>query len=206
MDPNEILKTNGFLDTCLFLLKEIKNVYGLQGIYIIDKHLEIIIKKMFSFVKIVDSGDTNLIEEDIVYLNDFMNENKKHYNKNVIVNSGDSLNYKKRMLISDVDLSYENSILESKGLKKIEVRKCVCAKAKLILCGISQVSLNSSSFLSSASFQYTIDVLTAAAAARKTDVLSGIKENVVVGHVIPAGTGFKDFKNIDVEYIGNNNR
>ena len=160
---------------------------------------------MFSFVKIVDSGDTKFIEGDIVYVNDFISENKKNYKKNIIVDSGDSINYKKRMIISDVDLSYENSILESKGLKKIEVRKCICAKAKSILCGISQVSLNSSSFLSSASFQYTIDVLTDAAAARKTDILSGIKENVVVGHNIPAGTGFKDFKNIDVEYIGNSN-
>lgn len=198
ISPQEILRTKGFLATCDFLLKGIKSVYQLQGITIQDKHIEIIIQKMFSFVEILDSGDTTFTNGDIINKEVFMEENEKLYKKHIITNPGDSMNYKKSMIISSIDLAYENENLLNKGLKPIEVRKSICAKAKMTLHGISQVALNSNSFLSAASFQFTINVLSNSAIMRKTDDLSGIKENIVIGHKIPAGTGFPSWREIEV--------
>ena len=153
---------------------------------------------MFSFVEILDSGDTTFTDGDIINKEVFMEENEKLYKKHIITNPGDSMNYKKSMIISSIDLAYENENLLNKGLKPIEVRKSICAKAKMTLHGISQVALNSNSFLSAASFQFTINVLSNSAIMRKTDDLSGIKENIVIGHKIPAGTGFPSWREIEV--------
>ncbi len=191
---SEIFKTKGFFAACSFLLSEIKSVYRLQGIIIPNKHIEIIIKQMFSFVEIIDPGDTSFIKGEIVSRSKFIDTNAKVFNQNVIIDNGDCDKYLNGETISTIELDYENFLLQTAGKKIIEVRQHNPAKAKVVLLGISQVSLKSDSFLAAASFQFTADVLINAAAKRKTDYLTGIKENVVVGHKIPAGTGFE--KNI----------
>ncbi|MBQ2350025.1 MAG: DNA-directed RNA polymerase subunit beta' [Cytophagales bacterium] len=191
---SEIFKTKGFFAACSFLLSEIKSVYKLQGIIIPDKHIEIIIKQMFSFVEIVDPGDTSFIKGEIVSRSKFIDTNTDVFNKNVIVDNGDCDKYSNGQTISAIELEYENFLLQTAGKDEIKVRQHKPAMAKVVLLGISQVSLKSDSFLAAASFQFTADVLMNAAVKRKTDYLTGIKENVVVGHKIPAGTGFE--KNI----------
>ena len=199
--PNDILNIKGPSAVQQYLVNEVQEVYRLQGVKINDKHFEVLIRQMMQKVQIQDSGDTTFLENQIVHKNEFLKENDNLYGKKVIEESGDSQNLKVGQIISARELRDENSLLKREDKKLIVAREAVNATGFPILQGITRASLQTKSFISAASFQETTKVLNEAAVNGKVDNLDGLKENVIVGHKIPAGTGNRDFDDVIVGYV-----
>ena len=170
----------------------------MQGVKINDKHFEVIVRQMMRKVQIMDPGDTNFLEGNLVHKLDFKTQNDSIYGKKVIENCGDSEKYKDGDIISARKFIDENSFLKRNDKKKMISRDALTATSKPILQGITRASLQTKSFISSASFQETTKVLNEAAVSGKVDTLDGLKENVIVGHNIPAGTGLSEYQSIIV--------
>ena len=195
--PSDILNIKGPTKVQEYIVNEVQEVYRLQGVKINDKHFEVIVRQMMRKVDIVDPGDTKFLEKQIVDKNVFMEENDWIWDKKVIVESGDS-GLRPGMIITARKLRDENSILRRKDLALIEARDAVPATSSQVLQGITRAALQTRSFISAASFQETTKVLNEAAINGKIDKLEGLKENVICGHLIPAGTGTRSFQNMIV--------
>ncbi|MGE5362509.1 MAG: DNA-directed RNA polymerase subunit beta' [Bacteroidota bacterium] len=195
IDPHDILKIKGTNAVQEYLVNEIQDVYRLQGVKINDKHIEVIVRQMLQKLKVVSSGDTRFIEEDYVDRNEFNEENEKIRNM-VFVQEPGASKYKPGQLVPKNRYREVNSELTRKGKKQVEIREADAATFEHVLLGITQAALSTDSFISAASFQETTKVLTNAATEAKTDTLVGLKENVVMGHLIPAGTGLKKYRKI----------
>ncbi len=193
--PADILAIKGPTAVQEYLVNEIQEVYRLQGVKINDKHIETIVRQMMQKVIIIDAGDTNFLTNQVVDRFAFMEENDNILDKKVISDPGDSESLKAGMIITSRKLRDENSILKRKDMKLVEVRNAEAAVSQPILQGITQASLGTESFISAASFQETTKVLSEASIKGKADHLIGLKENVIVGHLIPAGTGIRKFQN-----------
>jgi DNA-directed RNA polymerase subunit beta' len=163
-----------------------------------DKHFEVIVRQMMRKVNIVDPGDTCFLEQQVVDKRDFMDENDRIWGKKVVVDAGDSETLKPGQIITARKLRDENSALKRRDLKVVTVRDAVPATSEQILQGITRAALQTSSFMSAASFQETTKVLNEAAINGKTDTLEGMKENVICGHLIPAGTGLRQYERLVV--------
>ncbi len=196
MTPADILAIKGPMKVQEYIVNEIQEVYRLQGVKINDKHFEVIVRQMMRKVEVADPGDTKFLEGELVNKLDFMDENDDIFGKKVIVEAGDSENYKAGQIVSARKLRDENSMLKRKDKALVESRDAQPATGRQILQGITRASLQTNSFISAASFQETTKVLTQAAINGKSDELLGLKENVIVGHRIPAGTGLRDYENI----------
>ena len=198
INPHDILKIKGTSAVQEYLVNEIQDVYRLQGVKINDKHIEVIVRQMLQKIRIVSPGDTKFLEEDIVDRNEFIEENNKIMSMEFIEDKGDS-KYKETQLLSKSKLRELNADLKKKSKKTIVARDAEPATFEHILLGITQAALSTESFISAASFQETTKVLANAATEAKIDHLLGLKENVVMGHLIPAGTGLKKYKNVLLE-------
>ncbi|QEC78068.1 DNA-directed RNA polymerase subunit beta' [Mucilaginibacter ginsenosidivorax] len=198
ISPADILAIKGPAAVQEYLVNGIQEVYRLQGVKINDKHFEVIVHQMMQKVAIEDAGDTRFLEREAVDSWDFMNENDEIFDKKVVVEPGDSTTLKAGQIVSLRRLRDENSILKRKDLKLVEVRDAIAATSSPILQGITRASLGTKSFISAASFQETTKVLNEAAIAGKKDNMLGLKENVIVGHLIPSGTGLREYENIRV--------
>jgi DNA-directed RNA polymerase subunit beta' len=196
--PDDILAIKGPTAVQEYLVNEIQEVYRLQGVKINDKHFEVIVRQMMRKVQIDDPGDTRFLEKQMANKSDFMNENDALYGKVLVTDPGDSNNIKAGQLISARRLRDENSQLKRKDQKLIQAREAIQATSVPVLQGITRASLQTNSFISAASFQETTKVLNEAAVNGKVDHLLGLKENVIVGHLIPAGTGLRDYEKIVV--------
>ena len=196
--PSDILAIKGPTQVQEYIVNEVQEVYRLQGVKINDKHFEVIVRQMMRKVEIIDPGDTKFLENQIIDKWEFMSENDDIYGKKVIVDSGDSITVKAGQIISERKLRDENSILKRKDMKLIKSRDAVPATSNQILQGITRAALQTKSFISAASFQETTKVLTEAAIHGKLDELEGLKENVIVGHLIPAGSGLREYDKIIV--------
>ncbi len=196
--PADILAIKGPTAVQEYLVNEIQEVYRLQGVKINDKHIEAIVRQMMQKVIIVDSGDTSFLPGQVVDRWLFREENDKILDMKVVVDSKDSENLKAGQIITSRRLRDENSSLKRRDLKPVEVRDAQPAVSKPTLQGITQASLGTESFISAASFQETTKVLSEASIRGKTDHLLGLKENVIVGHLIPAGTGMREYENLIV--------
>ncbi|WP_185859618.1 DNA-directed RNA polymerase subunit beta' [Blattabacterium cuenoti] len=199
--PNDILNIRGPRAVQEYLVKEIQEVYRLQGVKINDKHFEVIVLQMMRKVEVIDVGDTKFLEGNIEYKDDFIEENDRIYRMIVVEDSGDSKIFKNGDIINYRDLRNENSVLKYKNKKLIKTRNAIPATARPILQGITRAALQTKSFISAASFQETTKVLSEAAISSKTDYLYGLKENVIVGHKIPAGTGLREYENISTGFF-----
>ena len=198
--PNDILNIKGPSAVQQYLVNEVQEVYRLQGVKINDKHFEVLIKQMMQKVKIEDSGDTTFLEGQLIHKNEFINENDNLYNKKIIESVGSSENLKEGQVVSARELRDENSLLKREDKELVVARDAVNATATPILQGITRASLQTKSFISAASFQETTKVLNEAAVNGKIDALEGLKENVIVGHKIPAGTGNRKYNDLIVGY------
>jgi DNA-directed RNA polymerase subunit beta' len=198
ISPADILAIKGPAAVQEYLVNGIQEVYRLQGVKINDKHFEVIVHQMMQKVSIEDAGDTTFLEKEAVDSWDFMLENDDIFDKKVVVEPGDSDSLKAGQIVSVRKLRDENSILKRKDLKLVEVRDAIAATSSPILQGITRASLGTKSFISAASFQETTKVLNEAAIAGKKDNMLGLKENVIVGHLIPSGTGLRIYENIRV--------
>ncbi|MDT0552441.1 MAG: DNA-directed RNA polymerase subunit beta' [Bacteroidetes bacterium MedPE-SWsnd-G1] len=196
--PADILSILGPTAVQEFLVNEIQEVYRLQGVKINDKHFEVVVRQMMRKVKIIDSGDTLFLENDLVHKNDFITDNDKIYGMKVVEEAGDSENLKAGQIISPRDLRDENSLLKREDKALVVARDAQPATAEQILQGITRASLQTKSFISAASFQETTKVLNEAAVNGKIDTLEGLKENVIVGKRIPAGTGLREYDKLIV--------
>ncbi len=196
--PADILAIKGPMKVQEYIVNEVQEVYRLQGVKINDKHFEVIVRQMMRKVEIEDPGDTRYLESELVNKIDFHETNDKIFGMKVIEDSGESENVKKGQIISARRLRDENSILRRQDKKLITARDARPATAKQILQGITRASLQTKSFISAASFQETTKVLTEAAINARQDFLEGMKENVIVGHLIPAGTGLREYENLIV--------
>ena len=196
--PADILAVEGPTAVQEYLVNEIQEVYRLQGVKINDKHFEVIVRQMMSKVEIEDAGDTKFLEKQAVKKIDFMGENDHIYGKKVVTEVGDSSSLKLGQIVNMRKLRDENSQLKRQDLKLVEVRDAIPATSRPMLQGITRASLQTKSFISAASFQETTKVLNEAAVNGKVDHLQGLKENVIVGHLIPAGTGNRDFEKLIV--------
>lgn len=196
--PADILAIKGPTMVQEYIVNEIQEVYRLQGVKINDKHFEVIVRQMMRKVEIEDPGDTMFLEKQIVNKTEFMSDNDEIFGQKVVVEEGDSANLKAGQIISARKLRDENSVLRRKDLQLVEARDAVAATSRPILQGITRASLQTDSFISAASFQETTKVLNEAAVSGKVDGLLGLKENVIVGHLIPAGTGLREYKNLVV--------
>jgi DNA-directed RNA polymerase subunit beta' len=196
--PSDILSIKGPTAVQEYLVNEIQEVYRLQGVKINDKHIEVIVSQMMQKVEILDAGDTGFLQGQVVDKWAFREENDNILDKKVVMDAGDSSTLKPGMIISSRRLRDENSSLKRKDLKLVQVRDAETAVSQPTLQGITAASLGTESFISAASFQETTKVLSEAAIRGKRDELLGLKENVIVGHLIPAGTGQRKFKNIIV--------
>ena len=196
--PSDILNIMGPAKVQEYLVNEIQEVYRLQGVKINDKHFEVVVRQMMRKVKIIDSGDTIFLENQLIHKNDFIEVNDNIYGMKVIEDKGDSENFKNGQIVSARDLRDENSLLRRNDKTLIEARDAVPATAEPILQGITRASLQTKSFISAASFQETTKVLNEAAVSGKEDYLEGLKENVIVGKRIPAGTGMREYDNLIV--------
>ncbi len=193
---NDILNIKGPTAVQEYIVNEIQEVYRRQGQKLNDKHFEVIVRQMMRKVEIVDPGDTNFLEQQIVSKLEFMEENDRIYGNKVVIDAGDSGEVKRGQIISARKLREINSILKRRDMKTIEARDAQPATAKPILQGITKASLQTSSWISAASFQETTKVLNEAAISAKEDHLLGLKENVIVGHLIPAGTGLRKYEKL----------
>ena len=196
--PSDILAIKGPTKVQEYIVNEIQEVYRLQGVKINDKHFEIIVRQMMRKVEIVDPGDTKFLERQVVDKLEFMDENDWIYGKKVIIDGGDSQTLRPGMIISSRKLRDDNSVLKRRDLKIVEARDAIPATSSQVLQGITRASLQTKSFFSAASFQETTKVLNEAAILGKIDRLEGLKENVIVGHLIPAGTGQRQYNGIIV--------
>jgi len=196
--PSDILSIKGPTAVQEYLVNEIQEVYRLQGVKINDKHIEAIVSQMMQKVEIIDSGDTTFLPGEYVDKFEFREVNDLILDKKIVLDSGDSNRLKVGQLISGRELRDENSSLRRKDQKLVEVRDALAAVSRPTLQGITQASLKTESWLSAASFQETTKVLSEAAIRGKADQLMGLKENVIVGHLIPAGTGQRHFENLIV--------
>ena len=196
--PADILAIKGPTAVQEYIVNEIQDVYRLQGVKINDKHFEVIVRQMMRKVQIDEPGDTRFLEQQIVDKLDFAEENDRIWGKKVVTDAGDSETMKPGMIVTARKLRDENSQLKRKDLKLVQVRDAVPATSVQILQGITRAALQTKSFMSAASFQETTKVLNEAAISGKTDYLEGMKENVICGHLIPAGTGLREFNRIIV--------
>ena len=196
--PSDILNIKGPSAVQQYLVNEIQEVYRLQGVKINDKHFEVVVRQMMRKVRILDPGDSIFLENQLIFRYDFMKENDSLYGMKIIDEVGDSENLKQGQIISSRQLRDENSLLEREGKVLVVARDASPATAKPELQGITRASLQTKSFISAASFQETTKVLNEAAVNGKVDFLEGLKENVIVGHKIPAGTGLRAYNDIIV--------
>ncbi len=196
--PSDILAIKGPTAVQEYIVNEVQDVYRLQGIKINDKHFEIIVRQMMRKVQINDPGDTSFLEQEIVDKLDFAEENDRIWGKKVVVDAGDSENLKAGQIVTARRLRDENSSLKRRDMKLVQVRDAVPATSTQILQGITRAALQTKSFMSAASFQETTKVLNEAAIRGKVDTLEGMKENVICGHLIPAGTGLREFEKLIV--------
>ncbi len=196
--PADILAIKGPTAVQEYIVNEVQDVYRLQGVKINDKHFEIIVRQMMRKVQINDPGDTSFLESDIIDKLDFAEENDRIWGKKVVVDAGDSENLQKGQIVTARKLRDENSSLKRRDLRVVQVRDAVPATSTQILQGITRAALQTKSFMSAASFQETTKVLNEAAIRGKVDTLEGMKENVIAGHLIPAGTGLREFDKIIV--------
>ena len=196
--PEDILKIKGPSAVQQYLVNEVQEVYRLQGVKINDKHFEVVVRQMMRKVKINDPGDTIFLENQLTHKYDFIEENDKIFGMKVVSSAGDSETLKEGQIVSPRQLRDENSILRRADKALVEARDAVPATATPILQGITRASLQTKSFISAASFQETTKVLNEAAVSGKVDNLEGLKENVIVGHRIPAGTGMRHYDHIIV--------
>ena len=196
--PNDILAIKGPTAVQEYIVNEVQDVYRLQGVKINDKHFEIIVRQMMRKVQINDPGDTTFLEQEVVDKLDFAEENDRIWGKKVVVDAGDSENFQKGQIVTSRRLRDENSMLKRRDLRLVQVRDAVPATSTQILQGITRAALQTKSFMSAASFQETTKVLNEAAIRGKVDTLEGMKENVICGHLIPAGTGLREFDKIIV--------
>ena len=191
--PGDILAIQGPTAVQEYIVNQVQDVYRLQGVKINDKHFEVIVRQMMRKVQINEPGDTRFLEQQIVDKLDFAEENDRIWGKKVVIDAGDSETMKKGMIVTARKLRDENSQLKRRDLKLVKVRDAVAATSTQILQGITRAALQTKSFMSAASFQETTKVLNEAAISGKTDYLEGMKENVICGHLIPAGTGLREF-------------
>ncbi|MCH1539698.1 MAG: DNA-directed RNA polymerase subunit beta' [Flavobacteriaceae bacterium] len=196
--PIDILKIKGPSAVQQYLVNEVQEVYRLQGVKINDKHFEVVVRQMMRKVKINDPGDTIFLENQLIHRYDFITENDELFGKKVVEEAGDSENLKEGQLITSRELRDENSILKREGKALVVARDARSATATTELQGITRASLQTKSFISAASFQETTKVLNEAAVNGKVDTLEGLKENVIVGHKIPAGTGLREYNDVIV--------
>lgn len=196
--PSDILAIMGPTAVQEYIVNEVQDVYRLQGVKINDKHFEVIVRQMMRKVEIVDPGDTRFLEQQVVDKHDVMDENDRIWGKKVVVDAGDSTLFEAGQIVTARKLREENSILKRKDLRLVEVRDAIPATANQILQGITRAALQTQSFMSAASFQETTKVLNEAAINGKVDRLDGMKENVICGHLIPAGTGMKEYDKLVV--------
>ena len=181
-----------------YIVNEVQDVYRLQGVKINDKHFEIIVRQMMRKVQINDPGDTTFLEQELVDKLDFSEENDRIWGKKVVVDAGDSEMMKPGQIVTARRLRDENSSLKRRDLRLVQVRDAVPATSTQILQGITRAALQTKSFMSAASFQETTKVLNEAAIRGKIDRLEGMKENVICGHLVPAGTGLRQWNRIIV--------
>ena len=196
--PSDILAIKGPTAVQEYIVNEVQDVYRMQGVKINDKHFEVIVRQMMRKVQILDPGDTRFLEQQIVDKRDFMDENDRIWGKKVVTDPGDSQTLKAGQIVTARKLRDENSALKRKDLKLIQVRDAIPATSEQTLQGITRAALQTSSFMSAASFQETTKVLNEAAINGKVDTLEGMKENVICGHLIPAGTGQREFDKLIV--------
>lgn len=196
--PSDILAIKGPTAVQEYIVNEVQDVYRLQGVKINDKHFEVIVRQMMRKVEVVDPGDTRFLEQQIIDKLEVMDENDRIWGKKVVLEPGDSQTLQRGQIVTARKLRDENSMLKRRDLKLVEVRDAVPATANQILQGITRAALQTNSFMSAASFQETTKVLNEAAIHGKVDRLEGLKENVICGHLIPAGTGQRDFEKIVV--------
>ena len=196
VSPTDLLRILGPIKVQEYIVNEIQEVYRLQGVKINDKHFEIIVRQMMRKVQIKDPGDTEFLQEELVDKTLFMDTNDSIYGKFYIEDAGESERFTVGQIITARELRSENSSLERQGLKGLTVREAKPATADQVLQGITRAALKTNSFISAASFQETTKVLSEAAIRGRVDYLEGLKENVICGHAIPAGTGQKDFQEI----------
>ncbi len=196
--PADILAIKGPMKVQEYIVNEVQEVYRLQGVKINDKHFEVIVRQMMRKVEIEDPGDTRFLEGELINKIDFHETNDDIFGMKVVEDKGDSENVENGQIITARKLRDENSMLRRKDQKLITARDAKPATAKQILQGITRASLQTKSFISAASFQETTKVLTEAAINAKQDFLEGMKENVIVGHKIPAGTGLREFQDLNV--------
>ena len=196
--PSDILAIKGPTAVQEYIVNEVQDVYRLQGVKIYDKHFEIIVRQMMRKVEINEPGDTRFLEQQVVDRQDFRDENDRIWGKKVVIDAGDSQNLVKGQIVTARKLRDENSSLKRRDLKLVEVRDAVPATSTQILQGITRAALGTKSFMSAASFQETTKVLNEAAIEGKVDYLEGMKENVICGHLIPAGTGQREFDRLVV--------
>ena len=196
--PADILNIKGPSAVQQYLVNEIQEVYRLQGVKINDKHFEVVVRQMMRKVRILDPGDSTFLENQLVFSYDFINENDSLYGMKIVEEVGDSENFKQGQVITSRQLRDENSLLKSENKSTVMAREAAPATAKPELQGITRASLQTKSFISAASFQETTKVLNEAAVNGKVDFLEGLKENVIVGHKIPAGTGLRRYNDLIV--------
>ncbi|MDE6495472.1 MAG: DNA-directed RNA polymerase subunit beta', partial [Duncaniella sp.] len=196
--PADILNIMGPTAVQEYIVNEVQDVYRMQGVKINDKHFEVIVRQMMRKVNILDPGDTNFLEQQVVDKRDFMDENDRIWGKKVVTDAGDSENLKPGQIITARRLRDENSALKRRDLRPVIVRDAVPATSEQTLQGITRAALQTTSFMSAASFQETTKVLNEAAINGKVDTLEGMKENVICGHLIPAGTGLRAYERIVV--------
>ncbi len=196
--PEDILNIKGPNAVQQYLVNEVQEVYRLQGVKINDKHFEVVVRQMMRKVRIQDPGDTIFLENQLVHKSDFIEENDKVFGMKVVEDAGDSENLKPGQIVSPRELRDENSLLRREDKNLATARDVTAATATPVLQGITRASLQTKSFISAASFQETTKVLNEAAVSGKIDKLEGLKENVIVGHRIPAGTGMRKYDSIIV--------
>jgi DNA-directed RNA polymerase subunit beta' len=196
--PSDILAIKGPMKVQEYIVNEIQEVYRLQGVKINDKHFEVIVRQMMRKVEVVDPGDTKFLEGELVNKIEFNDENDWIFGKKVVENPGDSQSMRAGQIISARKLRDENSVLRRRDKALVEARDANPATGKQILQGITRASLQVRSWISAASFQETTKVLTQASIQAKSDELLGLKENVIVGHLIPAGTGLREYESLIV--------
>ena len=194
--PADILRIKGPTAVQDYIVNEVQDVYRLQGVKINDKHFEVIVRQMMRKVNILDPGDTRFLEQQVVDKRDFMDENDRIWGKKVVTEPGDSLDVQRGQIITARKLRDINSQLKRHDLKQVQVRDAMPATSEQILQGITRAALQTKSFMSAASFQETTKVLNEAAINGKSDYLEGMKENVICGHLIPAGTGLREYQTL----------
>ena len=198
VSPNDILNILGPVKAQEYIVNEVQAVYRLQGVKINDKHFEIIIRQMMRKVEITDPGDTQFLKEELVDKWKFMDANDDIYGKFIVEDAGDSDRYEAGDIINAREMKSENASLERQGSKLLVTRPARPATSRLVLQGITRAALKTDSFMSAASFQETTKVLSEAAIRGRVDHLEGLKENVICGHLIPAGTGLKEYQDLIV--------